>query len=68
MNIVIVGAGNVGRALGRGWHRAGRKVTFAVRDPSKRETSQEAASVNSLKNGRLNRRLSPDNWANCSAA
>jgi 8-hydroxy-5-deazaflavin:NADPH oxidoreductase len=40
MNIVIVGAGNVGSALGRGWHRAGRKVTFAVRDPSKRETSE----------------------------
>jgi len=33
MNIVIVGAGNVGRALGGGWLKAGHKVTMAVRDP-----------------------------------
>jgi predicted dinucleotide-binding enzyme len=33
MNIVIVGAGNVGRALGAGWLKAGHKVTLAVRDP-----------------------------------
>ena len=32
MNIVI-GAGNVGRALGGGWLKAGHKVTLAVRDP-----------------------------------
>jgi predicted dinucleotide-binding enzyme len=32
MNIVIVGAGNVGRALGAGWLKAGHKVTLAVRD------------------------------------
>ena len=40
MNIVIVGAGNVGRALGRGWIRSGHKVVFAVRDPSKPELSE----------------------------
>ena len=40
MNIVIVGAGNVGRALGGGWVRSGHKVTFAVRDPSKPELSE----------------------------
>jgi 8-hydroxy-5-deazaflavin:NADPH oxidoreductase len=34
MNIVIVGAGNVGRALGTGWLEAGHKVTFAMRDPA----------------------------------
>jgi 8-hydroxy-5-deazaflavin:NADPH oxidoreductase len=33
MNIVIVGAGSVGRALGGGWLRAGHKVILAVRDP-----------------------------------
>jgi predicted dinucleotide-binding enzyme len=33
MNIAIVGAGNVGRALGGGWLKAGHKVTMAVRDP-----------------------------------
>ena len=35
MNIVIVGAGNVGRALAGGWHKTGHRVTFAVRDPDK---------------------------------
>jgi predicted dinucleotide-binding enzyme len=34
MDIVIVGGGNVGRALGAGWRKAGHKVTLAVRDPS----------------------------------
>jgi predicted dinucleotide-binding enzyme len=32
MNIVIVGAGNVGRALGDGWLKTGHKVTMAVRE------------------------------------
>jgi 8-hydroxy-5-deazaflavin:NADPH oxidoreductase len=48
MNIVIVGAGNVGRALGGGWIRSGHKVTFAVRDPDKPELlelKQRGASV-----------------------
>ena len=54
MNIVIVGAGNVGRALGGGWVRAGHKVTFAVRDPGKPELSelkQRGASVIPLTGG-----------------
>jgi 8-hydroxy-5-deazaflavin:NADPH oxidoreductase len=33
MNIVIAGAGTVGRALGAGWRKAGHTVTLAVRDP-----------------------------------
>ena len=33
MDIVIVGAGNVGRALAGGWSKAGHKVTLAVRNP-----------------------------------
>jgi 8-hydroxy-5-deazaflavin:NADPH oxidoreductase len=32
MDIVIVGAGNVGRALAGGWRKAGHRVTIAVRD------------------------------------
>jgi 8-hydroxy-5-deazaflavin:NADPH oxidoreductase len=51
MNIVIVGAGNVGRALGGVWLRSGHKVTFAVRDPSKSELAelkQRGASVISV--------------------
>jgi len=34
MNITIVGSGNVGRALGGGWKKAGHSVTFAARDPA----------------------------------
>jgi predicted dinucleotide-binding enzyme len=34
MNIVIVGAGNVGRALAGGWRNAGHSVALAVRDPA----------------------------------
>jgi hypothetical protein len=34
MNILVVGAGNVGRALGDGWRKSGHAVTFAVRDPA----------------------------------
>jgi 8-hydroxy-5-deazaflavin:NADPH oxidoreductase len=39
MNIVIVGAGNVGRALAGGWAKAGHKVTFALRDPARPEAA-----------------------------
>jgi len=48
MDIVIVGAGNVGRALGGGWARSGHKVTYAVRDPRKPELAalrQQGASI-----------------------
>ena len=34
MNISILGAGNVGEALGVGWVKAGHAVTFAVRNPA----------------------------------
>ena len=33
MNITIMGAGNVGRALAGAWRKAGHAVTVAVRDP-----------------------------------
>jgi hypothetical protein len=33
MQIGIIGAGNVGNALGTGWIRAGHDVTFGIRDP-----------------------------------
>ena len=33
MKIAIIGAGNVGRALGRSWAKAGQAVTYAVREP-----------------------------------
>ncbi len=34
MRIAVIGAGNVGGALGRGWARAGHEVVFGVRDAS----------------------------------
>lgn len=37
MNIAIIGAGNVGGALGAGWAKAGHKVRFGVRDTAKPE-------------------------------
>ena len=33
MEIAILGAGNVGRALGTGWARAGHRILFGVNDP-----------------------------------
>lgn len=34
MKIAIIGAGNVGAALGGGWHKAGHAVTYGVRNPA----------------------------------
>ncbi len=34
MQLGIIGAGNVGKALAAGWLRAGHSVTFGVREPS----------------------------------
>jgi len=33
MNIAIIGAGNVGGALGRAWAKAGHRIFYGVRDP-----------------------------------
>lgn len=41
MKIAIIGAGNVGRALGGGWRTAGHEVVYALRD----RTSNSARSV-----------------------
>ncbi|HEU0218714.1 MAG TPA: NAD(P)-binding domain-containing protein [Stellaceae bacterium] len=34
MRIAIIGAGNVGRALGSGWAKRGHEVCYGVRDPN----------------------------------
>jgi predicted dinucleotide-binding enzyme len=34
MRIAIIGAGNVGTALARGWSRAGHNIVFGVSDPA----------------------------------
>src|SRR5882762_1873004 len=47
MNITIVGSGNIGRALGDAWKKAGHRITFAARDPaSDKATVLEAAGFN----------------------
>jgi 8-hydroxy-5-deazaflavin:NADPH oxidoreductase len=35
MKIAVIGAGNVGSALGTGWAKAGNRIVFGVRDASK---------------------------------
>lgn len=42
MQIAIIGAGNVGVALGKGWVRAGYTVTFGVREPAAAKNQQLA--------------------------
>ncbi|MER6781066.1 MULTISPECIES: NAD(P)-binding domain-containing protein [unclassified Streptomyces] len=41
MNIGILGAGNIGRPLGRHWVAAGHRVTFGSRDPGRLASSVE---------------------------
>ena len=45
MRIAIIGAGNVGGALGKGWARAGHTITYGVPDPAddKHRTAAEPA-------------------------
>lgn len=45
MRIAIIGAGNVGAALGTGWVRAGHEVTFGVRDTSDTKVNQLAEAT-----------------------
>jgi predicted dinucleotide-binding enzyme len=48
MDIAIIGAGNVGAALGRAFTRAGHRVTFGVRDPASPTAAAAATSGASL--------------------
>lgn len=50
MKIAIIGAGNVGSALGQGFLRAGHSVTYGVRDPAqfKGKEAAEAAGIPAL--------------------
>lgn len=45
MHITILGAGNVGAALGKGWARAGHTIAYGVRNPGdpKHAAAAEAA-------------------------
>lgn len=45
MNIAIIGAGNVGGALGRSWARAGHTIHYGVRDPQAAKTTELLAAT-----------------------
>lgn len=45
MKIAIIGSGNVGSALGKGWLNAGHEVTFGVRDPQSLKTQKALALI-----------------------
>lgn len=40
MKIAVIGSGNVGSALGKGWLRAGHQVVFGVRNPESDKTKK----------------------------
>ena len=51
MQVTIIGAGNVGGALGKGWARAGHAITYGVPDPSEtrhRATAEAAGGARLL--------------------
>jgi predicted dinucleotide-binding enzyme len=45
MKIAIIGAGNVGGALGRSWAKAGHTIIFGVRDPAGGKTKPPLAEI-----------------------
>jgi predicted dinucleotide-binding enzyme len=45
MRLGIIGAGNVGRAIGAGWAAKGHDVVYGVRDPSKSQAPGVSRSV-----------------------
>lgn len=40
MHIAIIGMGNVGKALGEGFAKAGHQVNFCVREPTDRSIAR----------------------------
>jgi predicted dinucleotide-binding enzyme len=54
MKIAIIGAGNVGTALGNAWAKRGHEIAFGVRDPESakaRSLAQQFPSAHLLLNG-----------------
>lgn len=45
MNIAIIGAGNVGGALGKAWAKAGHTIIFGVRNPGQGKTQPPLAEI-----------------------
>jgi 8-hydroxy-5-deazaflavin:NADPH oxidoreductase len=48
MKIAVIGAGNVGRALGTGWAKAGHAIIFGVRDVNKPEVRSLCAQIGAI--------------------
>lgn len=46
LDIAIIGAGNVGTALGNGWTKAGHRVTYGVRKPAEAARTLPGARSN----------------------
>lgn len=49
MKIGIIGAGNVGSSLGKGWAVKGHEVVFGVRDPNSPKTQKALAEISGAK-------------------
>jgi len=49
MKIAVIGSGNVGSALGKGWLKAGHDVVFGVRDPQSPKTQKALALIPAAK-------------------
>ena len=45
MRIAVIGAGNVGGALGGGWAKRGHEVMFGLRDPSDAKAREAASRI-----------------------
>ncbi len=45
LRVALIGAGNVGSALGRGWSRAGHAITYGVPDPDAPKHAAAAAGA-----------------------
>jgi len=52
--IAIIGAGNVGSALGKGWLKAGHHVVFGVRDPQSAKTKKAMSLIPGAKTQAIN--------------
>jgi hypothetical protein len=48
MRLAIIGAGNVGKALGLGWSRAGHQIVFGVRDATKPDIAEACAKSGAI--------------------
>ena len=47
MNIAIIGAGNLGGALGRSWAKAGHRIIYGVRNPGHGKSQPPLAEIGS---------------------